>query len=193
MPHKCVKCGSVYPNTSEELMKGCSCTSRIFLYMRDEQVSVKEQAEMFERQERHVFESNRERIEEIAEIAPVSIEKIGDTFAPLPAQGSGLSSASISAPKLGVEGVRTGIVSEAREKDEAFAGEMAQVREAKLEPASDIDGQPPVENITILEKGSYMLDINSLMAGNPLVIRSEAGVFFIRIPSTAKHAAKARG
>ena len=36
MPHQCTKCGKVYPDASEELLKGCTCTSKFFYYIRQE-------------------------------------------------------------------------------------------------------------------------------------------------------------
>lgn len=35
MPHKCARCGKIYPDGAEELMKGCSCGSRVFIYFRE--------------------------------------------------------------------------------------------------------------------------------------------------------------
>ena len=36
MPHQCTKCGKVYPDASEELLKGCNCGSMFFYYIRQE-------------------------------------------------------------------------------------------------------------------------------------------------------------
>ena len=36
MPHQCTKCGKVYPDAANELLKGCSCNSRFFYYIRKE-------------------------------------------------------------------------------------------------------------------------------------------------------------
>jgi predicted nucleic acid-binding Zn-ribbon protein len=36
MPHQCTKCGKVYPDASEELLKGCICSSKFFYYIRQE-------------------------------------------------------------------------------------------------------------------------------------------------------------
>jgi len=36
MPHQCTKCSKVYPDASEELLKGCECGSRFFYYIRQE-------------------------------------------------------------------------------------------------------------------------------------------------------------
>ena len=36
MPHQCTKCGEVYPDASEELLKGCVCGARFFYYIRQE-------------------------------------------------------------------------------------------------------------------------------------------------------------
>ncbi len=34
MPHQCVKCSIVYDNSSPELLTGCKCGGRIFLFLR---------------------------------------------------------------------------------------------------------------------------------------------------------------
>ena len=34
MPHQCVKCGKMYSDGSKELLKGCSCGSRFFFFMK---------------------------------------------------------------------------------------------------------------------------------------------------------------
>ena len=37
MPHQCVKCGVVYPDASNEILKGCSgCGSKFFFFVRKE-------------------------------------------------------------------------------------------------------------------------------------------------------------
>ena len=36
MPHQCVHCGKMYPDAAEELLKGCSCSSHFFYYIRKE-------------------------------------------------------------------------------------------------------------------------------------------------------------
>ena len=38
MPHQCTKCSKVYPDASEELLKGCSCGSKFFYYIRQEKL-----------------------------------------------------------------------------------------------------------------------------------------------------------
>ncbi len=37
MPHQCVHCGKVYGNVAPELLKGCSCGSHFFFYIKKEQ------------------------------------------------------------------------------------------------------------------------------------------------------------
>lgn len=34
MPHKCTRCGTVYEDGSENIMKGCECGNRYFIYSR---------------------------------------------------------------------------------------------------------------------------------------------------------------
>lgn len=36
MPHQCTRCSKVYPDASEELLKGCNCGSMFFYYIRQE-------------------------------------------------------------------------------------------------------------------------------------------------------------
>ncbi|MBU4202143.1 MAG: Zn-ribbon domain-containing protein [Candidatus Altiarchaeales archaeon] len=35
MPHKCARCGTIYDDTSAELISGCSCGARVFLYLKE--------------------------------------------------------------------------------------------------------------------------------------------------------------
>jgi predicted nucleic acid-binding Zn-ribbon protein len=44
----------------------------------------------------------------------------------------------------------------------------------------------PAENITVIDRGEYELDISSLMAGDPLVVRSQNGVYYLKIPTVCK-------
>ncbi len=34
MPHQCVRCNKIYPDGSQELLKGCECGGRFFFYIR---------------------------------------------------------------------------------------------------------------------------------------------------------------
>ena len=38
MPHQCTHCSKIYPDASEEILKGCSCGSKFFYYVRQEKV-----------------------------------------------------------------------------------------------------------------------------------------------------------
>lgn len=39
MPHRCLRCGNVYNDRSMEIITGCSCSSKLFLYVRDDKKS----------------------------------------------------------------------------------------------------------------------------------------------------------
>ena len=46
MPHQCVRCGKVYDDGSEEILKGCSCGARMFYFIRSEKLKkIQEQQE----------------------------------------------------------------------------------------------------------------------------------------------------
>ncbi|MBI5036821.1 hypothetical protein HZC09_05765 [Candidatus Micrarchaeota archaeon] len=110
MPHKCVRCSKAYPSQSPELMKGCSCGSRVFLFIRE-----------------------------------------GEQPKQTPQQQKELD-------KL--------------EEDLAFLSKDKPV-------IVDMDA---VENLRILEKGSYEFDLQSLLKGEPLVIKSDQEVYYVKLP-----------
>ncbi len=184
MPHKCIRCGLLYGSGSEELLKGCSCGSRIFMFIKQEQVTLKEQMEILERESKSMVVENQVQLDEIAQIAPISIER-----APDPVK---IDLGEMSRP-LEIPDVNK-IAENIRNENER----QAAIDEANgLAGTKTFPGRPPaekpVENITILEKGRYVLDLNSLMHGSPMVIKSEHGVFYIRIPTSAeKHKKKGR-
>jgi len=38
MPHQCVRCGTLYKDDAQELLKGCSCGGKFFFYMKKKDV-----------------------------------------------------------------------------------------------------------------------------------------------------------
>ncbi len=38
MPHQCVRCGTIHDDGASEILKGCSCGGRAFLYIRPEKL-----------------------------------------------------------------------------------------------------------------------------------------------------------
>ncbi|MFB6145903.1 MAG: Zn-ribbon domain-containing protein [Candidatus Nanohaloarchaea archaeon] len=43
MPHRCMNCGQVYEDDSEELIDGCECGSSLFMYEKEGEDSVDEE------------------------------------------------------------------------------------------------------------------------------------------------------
>lgn len=39
MPHQCVRCNKLYPDGSNELLKGCSCGGRFFFFVKNESLN----------------------------------------------------------------------------------------------------------------------------------------------------------
>ncbi len=185
MPHKCVKCAKYFADGSPELMKGCPCGGRVFLFIRPEQMSLKE---LYDAGVEIAVQNDR--IQELAKSQPVSIEldlegagsfepssqetKIvgGQPAGELPSAAamrsaatkkpaSGAASHVISVSKAGVVGVRVPPKARPKEADAA-------------------------ENVTIVEKGVYELDLDGLMNGDPLVVRSQNGVYYVKIPAVKK-------
>lgn len=46
MPHKCMNCGKVYEDGSQELIDGCECGSNLFMYEPDEEITEDEKEEV---------------------------------------------------------------------------------------------------------------------------------------------------
>jgi predicted nucleic acid-binding Zn-ribbon protein len=38
MPHQCVRCSTIYPDTANELLKGCKCGAKLFFYIKAERL-----------------------------------------------------------------------------------------------------------------------------------------------------------
>jgi len=142
MPHKCVTCSKVYPNSSPELLKGCSCGSRIFLYLRSDDIPLKD---AMASGLKAALDSGQ--LEKLAKSQPVSVELV--------------DGADSEAQKMG-----------------DYLGASADATSRKERPA---------ENITVVDCGEYELDIVSLMAGDPLVVRSQNGVYYLKIPTAVRN------
>ncbi|HLD88824.1 MAG TPA: Zn-ribbon containing protein [Candidatus Nanoarchaeia archaeon] len=39
MPHQCVKCSTIYPDNSAEILSGCSCGGKFFFYIKKEKLN----------------------------------------------------------------------------------------------------------------------------------------------------------
>lgn len=58
MPHQCVKCGSMYDDGAQEILKGCECGAKLFFYIR------KDQVDKAKKQVKKLSEEDKEQIEE---------------------------------------------------------------------------------------------------------------------------------
>ena len=43
MPHKCARCSNIYEDKADELLNGCGCGSRVFLYLRADYAGSKQE------------------------------------------------------------------------------------------------------------------------------------------------------
>ena len=61
MPHQCVRCGKMYDDGSEEILKGCSCGAKMFYYIRKEklkEIQEKQEAEKLDIKEQEQIEKD---------------------------------------------------------------------------------------------------------------------------------------
>lgn len=152
MPHKCVRCTTVYPNNSPELMRGCACGSRVFLYIRDENAP-------------------NAPLVATAVLTPQNPSTPASTTPPASAlvDETDASTAAENEPtKPAPAASDYGWL----EDELAFL--------SKDKPVTvDVDA---VENLRILEKGAYEIDLPSLFKGEPLVIKSDQHVYYVKLP-----------
>ncbi|HDN83234.1 MAG TPA: hypothetical protein ENG50_02590 [Candidatus Altiarchaeales archaeon] len=117
MPHKCARCGKIYEDNADELINGCTCGSRVFIYLRESPNKSKEEI-IKALEETNIDEEDLDWIE----------EAFGDKLL---------------------------------EKKETISFD--------------------VENLVQIDKGKYRLDLPSLMRGDPIVLRTKKGVYYIDI------------
>ena len=67
MPHKCTKCGRVYPDGDYRILNGCECGNNRFLYVPKEKIANRETAKI---SEEVTEKSEEEGIESVRIIAP---------------------------------------------------------------------------------------------------------------------------
>jgi predicted nucleic acid-binding Zn-ribbon protein len=118
MPHKCARCGRIYEDGSVQLISGCDCGSRVFLYLRADYAGSREETI---------------RVLEERELTGPEVDWI----------------------------------------DEEFRDRLT-----REEKTISLD----IENVLRVEEGKYRLDLQSLMRGEPIVIKARNGVYYIDIP-----------
>ena len=70
MPHRCVRCGHMYDDGAEEILKGCNCGSRLFFFVK--QKDLEEADEIIE----NLTDSDKKQIEDdVYEIIGVQKEE----------------------------------------------------------------------------------------------------------------------
>ncbi|MFH0713614.1 MAG: Zn-ribbon containing protein [Candidatus Micrarchaeota archaeon] len=118
MPHSCVKCNKSYPDQSEAILKGCTCGSRIFYFIK--------------------------------------------TDAP-----------AMCLPTAKVTEI---LITE-------------QLIELSKEKPVVINLDDP-ENIRVIEPGSYELNIPALFRGDPVILRTDSDVYYVKLPAPKSKAKK---
>ncbi len=43
MPHRCVRCGTMYEDGAEEILKGCSCGAKLFFFVKKKDIQESEE------------------------------------------------------------------------------------------------------------------------------------------------------
>jgi len=188
MPHKCVKCAKYFADGSPQLMKGCPCGGRVFLFIRPEQMSLRD---LYDAGIEIVVQNDR--IQELAREQPVSIElELEEAAAPAKAD---------HAPPWVAEPGKATEPAKAAVKPGVYPAAVAKPFQVPKRPGARPEGfvvagvktakpwpreADAAENVTILEKGVYELDLEGLMKGDPLVVRSHHGVYYVKISAVKR-------
>ncbi len=54
MPHKCVRCGEVYDDGASEILKGCKCGAKLFLYFKKSNKKVEQIIELSDQEKNQI-------------------------------------------------------------------------------------------------------------------------------------------
>jgi predicted nucleic acid-binding Zn-ribbon protein len=60
MPHQCIRCSKTYPDGAQEIIQGCECGGKLFLFIKQEKLE--ESQKMLEKSK--LSENEREQIEQ---------------------------------------------------------------------------------------------------------------------------------
>jgi len=116
MRHQCVKCGRIYQSESKNLMDGCVCGSKLFLYLRTPRLEVKRSQ--------------------------------------LPKNLNGLES------------------------------EIRKILGGRTNPDQPISIS--IENLRLGRDGVYIINLQSILRGDPIVLKDGMGVYFIDLKAMLK-------
>jgi hypothetical protein len=88
MPHQCVRCGIIYDDDAKEIMKGCSCGSKLFFYIKQERFN------QLKRAAEKLSDADKQEIEKDV------LEIIGETEEEMPPVVLDFSSVRVSKPGM---------------------------------------------------------------------------------------------
>jgi len=75
MPHQCVRCGNMYENGAEELLKGCTCGGKFFFFIKNVKYAKDLSVELTKDDRKQIEEDVKEIIgDEIDDSQPVVLE-----------------------------------------------------------------------------------------------------------------------
>ena len=172
MPHQCLKCGKVFEEGSQELLKGCqSCGGNRFFYTK---VPLDEK-------------KRNQIIKEVGnDINSVIVELMGSEGKEL-IDGSG-EWADIK-PKDIKKAMKKHLSEKKKESDKKEdIKEITdeKVRESVIEKIkSEVDKSDVPETIDIEKSGSYKIDLKGLLEEEPIIIQKD-GSYTIHLPSIFK-------
>jgi len=74
MPHRCIRCGKIYSEGSNTLLKGCECGNRMFFFFKSEDMKLQDEFESLSKEERREIEQEIEEILPVVDDQPIILD-----------------------------------------------------------------------------------------------------------------------
>lgn len=162
MPHRCSECKKTYAENAPEILQGCTCGNRVFQFIK-----------------------GNGRLNRIKTTAMSLAQVVSPVNASIQTQVTIDKPTQVSSNFQLMQQEVNSQSKEELSEDILLTDETTENHEAPhetiiytttLNQETELD---PAENIKVLEPGSYELDIERLMKGEPVTVKTENEVYFV--------------
>lgn len=158
MPHRCTECKKIYVEESPEILRGCECGNRVFQFLKHPNSKLK----------RLIPNTNTTASPTNGSMQ----EQITLQVQPQPAQVAVQENTNENP----IEENNNQNTLESQTIQDVPTENTPATNEPTIQPKEEVD---PAENIKVLEPGAYELNIDRLMTGEPVIVKTENDVYFV--------------
>lgn len=175
--HQCLKCGRIITDVAQ-IEEGCECGSQVFVFIKSDLHAKQKQP----KSTLSLMDFEKNESAEKPPALPSQKESQAPTAQQIPVSPS---ESLLSSPVAQVgEKMQIRPDSVASSAKEDFADEKWDeiwlAKGGSISAASDFD----LENIRQVKKGVYEVDVTALADQDPLVVKDERGIYYVRLPFT---------